>query len=351
MKISVIITCYNLSRYIADTVRSVLEQEPGAYTPEIIVVDDASTDGSGGIITGIPGCKLIRHERNRGVLHSMLDGIGAASGDVLCFLDGDDLWDPKKLKIVAAQFEGETDLVYLSHDYSYIGPRGESLGIRDRSQEGLRAARDRFEADREMRNGILEYRGTVWLGSAHCLRRDAVDWNEFSAWVNQLPEPEMTYQDWPIAFWAASSKRGLLGYYPEKLMKYRIHSLNYSGDAGTRAKMLGNLRKGLNTVRATADILNRRRPELLNTRIEAKQLEYEYLSALYEGRVCAALQKFGRCAAKGYWTGAALRKEVMRTVGVGTLGAERFTRLAKWRGQHGIARQAGSKGFGSGAAQ
>lgn len=350
MKISVIITCYNLSRYLSETIHSVLQQEPGAYTPEIVVVDDASTDGSAEVVACIRGCILVRHERNRGVLLSTLDGIAASRGEVLCFLDGDDLWDPRKLKIIAERFEHEPDLIYLSHDYSYIGSNGERLEVDDDSQEGLRTVQDRHEADRKMRDGILRYQGNVWLGSAHCLRRDAVDWNEFSSWVDGLPEPEMTYQDWPIAFWVASSNCGLLGYSPQKLMKYRIHDLNYSSDAGTPAKMLRNLRKGLNTVQATANILVRRGPELLNRRIEGKRLEYEYLTALYEGRVGHALQKFGRCVAKGYWSGAAFRKEVVRAVGVGTLGPERFTRLAKWRAQRSAGRQSCSRCFSSGPA-
>ena len=327
MKISVIITCYNLSNYILQTVHSVLRQERGAYTAEIIVVDDASTDGSDEIVLGINGCILIRHERNRGVLLSTLDGITAASGDVLCFLDGDDLWEPEKLRTIAARFEREADLMYLSHDYSFIDSKGDPLAINDGTQEGLKSIYDRFDIDRKMRQGILGYYGTVWLGSAHCIRRSAVDWNEFAVWVKTLPEPEMTYQDWPTAFWVASSGSGLLGYCQEKLMKYRVHGQNYSGDASTPAKMLRNLRKGLNTVLATADILRRRKPELLNGRIQAKLLNYEYLIALYEGRFGLALCKFGQCAAKGFWPKAALGKELIRTIGVGTLGPEHFTRL------------------------
>lgn len=350
MKISVIITCYNLSHYISETVHSVLMQEPGPYSREIIVVDDASTDGSAQMVAGIPSCTLVRHERNRGVLLSTLDGIAAANGEVLCFLDGDDLWASGKLKAVAERFGREPDLIYLSHDYSYIDSCGNRLEVDDHSQEVLRAVRSREEADHRMREGILEYRGTVWLGSAHCVRRSAVDWNAFSAWAKGLPEAEMTYQDWPIAFWVAGSNRGLLGYSPEKLMQYRIHSLNYSGDAGTPAKMLRNLRKGLNTVRAAEDILSRLRPELLNSRIEGKRLEYEYLTALYEGRLGRALQEFGKCAATGYWTRAAFRKEIVRTVGVGTLGAERFTRLATWRGQRAAGRRSSQKRFASSAA-
>lgn len=331
MKVSVILTCYNQSRYISETVHSVLNQEPADYSSEIIVVDDASTDGSTEIIANTPGCTLVRHKSNRGVLLSTLDGIASANGHVLCFLDGDDLWDSRKLKTVAARFEREPELIYLSHDYSYIGPSGERLEVDDRSQEGLRAVDDRHQIDCKMRDGILGYHGNIWLGSAHCVRRDAVDWDEFSKWVNKLPNPEMTYQDWPIAFWVASSDDGLLGYSPEKLMKYRIHGLNYSGDAGTPAKMLRNLRKGLNTVQATEDILCRRQPELLNGRLKAKRLEYEYLIALYEGRVAAAMQKFGQCAMSGFWSGAALGKELLRTVGVGTLGPEHFTQLVNWR--------------------
>ncbi len=78
-------------------VRSALAQ---TYSPtEIIVVDDASTDGTADALDalGNPIVRVIRRTSAGGPSTARNDGIDAASGDVLCFLDSDDEWLPQML--------------------------------------------------------------------------------------------------------------------------------------------------------------------------------------------------------------------------------------------------------------
>jgi len=97
---SVVIPCYNASRYISDTLDSVLRQ---TYTHfEVLVVDDASSDNSRQIVEGYthqdPRVQLIALDRRSGGPASPRNaGIAAARGDYIAFLDSDDLWAQNKL--------------------------------------------------------------------------------------------------------------------------------------------------------------------------------------------------------------------------------------------------------------
>ena len=95
--ISVIIPLYNRREEVGRAIASALRQ---SRTPaEIIVVDDASLDGSAAAVAalGDKRVRLLRHERNRGAAAARNTGIAAAAGDWIALLDSDDEWEPEKL--------------------------------------------------------------------------------------------------------------------------------------------------------------------------------------------------------------------------------------------------------------
>jgi glycosyltransferase involved in cell wall biosynthesis len=93
--VSVIVTAYNHDRYIADTIQSVLDQTYRDY--EVIVVDDGSTDGTAERVAAFADRVRYLRQENQGVAGSRNTGIREARGQLLTFLDGDDLWEPEKL--------------------------------------------------------------------------------------------------------------------------------------------------------------------------------------------------------------------------------------------------------------
>jgi O-antigen biosynthesis protein len=97
--VSVIVPCFNAERYVAATLRSVLDQtRPPA---EILVVDNGSTDRSREIVEGFgPGVRLM-HEARRGASAARVAGAAAARGEALMFLDSDDLIAPDTLEALA----------------------------------------------------------------------------------------------------------------------------------------------------------------------------------------------------------------------------------------------------------
>lgn len=95
MRFSVIIPLFNKAPFIKKTLESVISQTFRDF--EIVVVDDGSTDESANIADGILkdcGCehKLI-HQINTGVSTARNNGIAAANGEYVCFLDADDWWE------------------------------------------------------------------------------------------------------------------------------------------------------------------------------------------------------------------------------------------------------------------
>lgn len=96
--LSVIIPAFNSETTIKRAVDSVLSQTMSNY--ELIVVDDASTDKTLGIISAIDSSSIsvIRHTSNRGAAAARNTGIKAARGHWIAFLDADDSWPRDKLE-------------------------------------------------------------------------------------------------------------------------------------------------------------------------------------------------------------------------------------------------------------
>ncbi len=95
MKISVVIACYNAEPFIAEAVESALAQDlsPG----EILIVDDGSTDASMAALAPYAGKLKIIHQPNGGIAAARNTGLAHATGDIIAFLDADDVWPHSSL--------------------------------------------------------------------------------------------------------------------------------------------------------------------------------------------------------------------------------------------------------------
>lgn len=107
-KISIIIPIYNVEKYIEKCIESILAQE---YTEiEIILVDDGSEDQSGRICDEFAmKDKRIRviHKENGGSNSARLAGVKKATGQYVCFVDGDDWVEPQMIKNMASAITSE----------------------------------------------------------------------------------------------------------------------------------------------------------------------------------------------------------------------------------------------------
>ncbi len=151
--VSIIIPAYNASRFIAETINSVLDQT--VKNIELIIVDDGSADGQNEIIEKIISddkrARLVS-QRNSGVSVARNKGIELSHGQYLAFLDADDVWLPDNLAMKIEKFA--------LHDYGLVHSNGEVID----------------------ENGILS--GTILEGREGFLLDDLLLWDR-----TQIPGP------------------------------------------------------------------------------------------------------------------------------------------------------------------
>lgn len=97
-KVSVIITCYNLGKYLNECIESILAQSYKNF--EIIVVNDCSTDNTAEILKNAPdNVTVINLEKNLGQFGAFLEGLKIATGEFVSMIDADDVLLPDFLAV------------------------------------------------------------------------------------------------------------------------------------------------------------------------------------------------------------------------------------------------------------
>jgi glycosyltransferase involved in cell wall biosynthesis len=109
--ITVVLATYNRKACLPRAIASVLAQEDVRF--ELIVVDDASTDGTADYLATLndPRIRVIAVGRNLGPSGARNLGLEAARGDLIAFLDSDDVYRSSRLAVPLAAFAAEPDLV------------------------------------------------------------------------------------------------------------------------------------------------------------------------------------------------------------------------------------------------
>jgi len=107
MRISVVLPVYDGEHFLAEALESVRAQTRRA--DEVVVVDDGSTDRSAEILADYNEIKLIR-QTHAGVAEARNVGVARTTGDVVVFLDQDDVWHPERLARAAAALESDAEL-------------------------------------------------------------------------------------------------------------------------------------------------------------------------------------------------------------------------------------------------
>ncbi len=106
-KVSIIVSCYNYGHFLVDSLGSALTQE--GVEPEVIVVDDASTDDSAAIAQRFADVDsritVLRHDRNGGPVIAFNNGYAVATGEFIVRLDADDTLTPGSLARSVALFD------------------------------------------------------------------------------------------------------------------------------------------------------------------------------------------------------------------------------------------------------
>lgn len=120
--VSIVLPTYNGSRYLEEAVRSCCDQTHTNW--ELIVVDDASTDDTPGIVARLskqePRIRHVRHDRNRKLPAALNTGFRSAAGQYFTWTSDDNRYRPNAIEMMVNVLEAnpEQDLVYA--DYSVI---------------------------------------------------------------------------------------------------------------------------------------------------------------------------------------------------------------------------------------
>ena len=119
-KVSVIIPTYNRRDFVREAIASVLAQTYRDF--ELLVVDDGSNDDTATVVQEFAEVRYV-FQPNRGVSAARNRGVALSNGDLVAFLDSDDLWQPRKLACQVAFFAAhpeahicQTDEIWLRHE-------------------------------------------------------------------------------------------------------------------------------------------------------------------------------------------------------------------------------------------
>jgi glycosyltransferase involved in cell wall biosynthesis len=298
MRISTIVTVYNLEKFIEDCLCSIFAQT--LQPDEIIVVDDCSADNSAGIIKKyIDRVTYIKMPQNSGVLLAFIRGIEEATGDILSFLDGDDIWHTNKLEEIAKAFSADKNRILVTHDYECINGNGTSrLYNNDDTHYNTaeivkKSQGNPDKMDTLLRNAILCNKG-VWLGSAFCLNKKYFDLPKFKSLMLSLPDVKLAYQDHTAAaFILLENINGKVFYIDKILFKYRMSGNNYSGKSNTIDSALHTIKKSQANNARTSNLVAQH-PHLIEEITSQKNgsVYNNFLEELYTKKYLAALKKY-----------------------------------------------------------
>jgi hypothetical protein len=206
--VSVVMAVYNGLRFLTPQFESVLAQlQPD---DELLVIDDASSDGSSEWLARIDDhrVRVVRHRGNVGVLRSFEEGLHRAQHDVVFLCDQDDVWLPGKRGAVVAEFERDPRVLVVISDAEVIDANGHLLA------PSFMATRRGFKGD--LRHTLVRNR---YLGCAMAVRRSLIE--------AALPiPPSVPMHDMWLG--ALGSLIGRVTYIARPMIRYRRHSGNVS---------------------------------------------------------------------------------------------------------------------------
>jgi glycosyltransferase involved in cell wall biosynthesis len=106
--VTVIIPAFNCAQWLSQAIDSVLSQSVAPR--EIIVVNDGSTDGTAAVLAEYAQYVRCVDQPNQGAAAARNAGLGLADGDLIAFLDADDVWHPRKLELQLSALAGRPEI-------------------------------------------------------------------------------------------------------------------------------------------------------------------------------------------------------------------------------------------------
>jgi glycosyltransferase involved in cell wall biosynthesis len=202
---------FNCERYIGQAIESILAQTFQDF--EIVVVDDASTDGAEAILHAYAQqderIRVFRNETNQGSVRTMNVGLRHARGEFVAFHDGDDVSLPHRLETQVNFLAANPKIALVGGGAYWIDEEGEELKLVTRERKGPEEVKQALE------------RGNIFRQTSVMCRRKCLEaiglYDEFFLYAN----------DYDMLFRMADQFD--IVYYEEPLVKWRWLNSSISG--------------------------------------------------------------------------------------------------------------------------
>ncbi len=215
-RVTVLMTVYNGLPYLREAIESVLAQTFSDF--ELLVIDDASTDGSVACIRSYadPRIRLVCNTQNAGQAGAMNQGLALARGETIARLDQDDVCVPDRLRRQMEFLQARPELAGVGSWQICIGPDGRKIGFEP-------GASDLAGGDFGTFAGLLWTQATPVGHPTVMIRRQVVS---DAGGYEEAFAPTEDYALWTRL---ALARRGL-GVIPDGLVKVRIHPRQQSAE-------------------------------------------------------------------------------------------------------------------------
>ncbi|MEC4817783.1 MAG: glycosyltransferase family 2 protein [Scytonema sp. PMC 1069.18] len=233
--VSVVIPTYNRSDYLRLAIESAINQT--YKNIEIIISDDGSVDNTQELVESFQDSR-IRYRcnpKNLGIALNVIGAFQAARGKYVASLNDDDVWNEDFLEKLVPQLDANPNLVLAFSDHYIMGSDSKIDAVateentqrwgRDRLHEGI------YQPFYEI--GLVHQ--AVPSAVATVIRKDAIDWSDFSPQMGPFWDLYLTY--------LACRNGGGAYYSPERLTQYRVHHQSESEISG-RVNVQAKIRAG-----------------------------------------------------------------------------------------------------------
>ena len=202
-KFSILMNGYNCEQFVKEAIESVYAQSDLDW--EIVFVDNCSTDTTSEIVSKFDNrIKYHKTDFNIPLGEARNIGLGLCTGDFIAFLDTDDLWLPEKISLQRQMFDEDSSLKMIYTGAFFIDQNGNTIG------GSVPKAKTGSVFSQQLKRYEINMQSVV-------IRND----------IDILFDPTKKYAE-DFDLFLKLSVNYNVGVIPDKLVKYRKHSLNLS---------------------------------------------------------------------------------------------------------------------------
>lgn len=223
--ISVLMPVYNTEAFLREAITSVLDQSHTDF--ELVIINDGSSDGSDAIVRSFadPRIRYVVHDRNRGLIAVLNEGLELAKGRYIARMDADDVMRKARLAKQFAFMEAHRHIAVVASFVDYINADGEVTGV--------------WDIDRAI---VTEAQISRMMPRTNCIAHPSVLIRKDALGSARYAPQQKGAEDWDL--WMRLLARGKrIAKVAEPLIGYRLHPGSVmAGEKGRSAQEFRLLR-------------------------------------------------------------------------------------------------------------